>query len=57
MNESIFALGVIVGVGAVALVLALCKLGSQLSREEEQRDIDRIREEYLQRRDEEEKDV
>lgn len=54
MNEAIFALGVIVGVGVVALVFALCKLGSRLSREEERREIDRIREEYLRKHDEEE---
>ena len=57
MNEAAFVLGVIVGVGTLALIFALCKLCHRLSREEEQREIDRIREEYLQRMDEEEKDV
>ncbi len=57
MSEAFFLLGVIVGIGALALTLALCKLCHRLSMEEEQREIDRIREEYLQRRDEEEKDV
>ena len=56
VNEALFILGVIVGVGALALTLALCKLCHRLSREEEKREIDRIREEYLCRHDEEEND-